>query len=113
MGAFAGAVHIGAHAIETDVHITKDDVVVLSHDATLKRCFGRPEKLIDVDWSYVSTLQTLAEPKQYMPRLIDLLEFLAMPEHGDVWLLLDIKVGAPWLRDSPETSRTIPVYERN
>lgn len=92
MGAFAGAVHIGAHAIETDVHLTKDDVVVLSHDATLKRCFGRPEKLLDVEWSLVRTLQTLAEPKQYMPRLMDLLFYLAQPGNEHVWLVLDIKM---------------------
>ena len=31
MGAFRGAVDVGAHALETDVHITKDNIVVLSH----------------------------------------------------------------------------------
>ena len=31
MGAFEGAVKVGAHALETDLHISKDDVVVLSH----------------------------------------------------------------------------------
>ena len=31
MGAFRGAVKANAHAIETDIHLTKDDVVVLSH----------------------------------------------------------------------------------
>lgn len=31
MGAFKGAVKAGAHAIETDLHITKDGVLVLSH----------------------------------------------------------------------------------
>ena len=31
MGAFQGAVKVGAHAIETDIHLTKDGVVVLSH----------------------------------------------------------------------------------
>jgi glycerophosphoryl diester phosphodiesterase len=31
MGAFEGAVKVGAHAIETDLHITSDGVVVLSH----------------------------------------------------------------------------------
>lgn len=31
MGAFVGAVEAGAHAIETDIHLSKDDVVVLSH----------------------------------------------------------------------------------
>ena len=31
MGAFKGAVEVGAHAIETDLHLSKDSVVVLSH----------------------------------------------------------------------------------
>jgi glycerophosphoryl diester phosphodiesterase len=31
MGAFKGAVEVGAHAIETDIHLSKDGVVVLSH----------------------------------------------------------------------------------
>lgn len=31
MGAFRGAVEVGAEAIETDIHLSKDGVVVLSH----------------------------------------------------------------------------------
>ena len=31
MEAFKGAVKVGAHAIETDIHLSKDGVVVLSH----------------------------------------------------------------------------------
>ena len=31
MGAFRGAVECGAHAIETDIHLTKDGEVVISH----------------------------------------------------------------------------------
>ncbi len=31
MGAFRGAAEVGAHAIETDIHLSKDGVVVLSH----------------------------------------------------------------------------------
>lgn len=31
MGAFEGAVEVGAHALETDLHLSKDDVVVISH----------------------------------------------------------------------------------
>lgn len=92
MGAFAGAIDIGAHAVETDVHITKDGVVVLSHDATLKRCFGRNEKIIECDWNFIAPLETIAEPKQRMPRLADLLEYLAVPEREDIWVLLDLKV---------------------
>lgn len=31
MGAFRGAVDVGAHGIETDVHLTRDNVVVIAH----------------------------------------------------------------------------------
>jgi glycerophosphoryl diester phosphodiesterase len=31
MGAFKGAVGVGSHAIETDIHLSKDGVVVISH----------------------------------------------------------------------------------
>lgn len=92
MGAFKGAVEVGAHAIETDLHITKDNVIVLSHDNTLKRCFDLPHNIIDCDWKYLSTLWTTREPKQRMPRLIDLLEYLARPGMEEKWTLLDIKV---------------------
>lgn len=31
LSAFKGAVQVGTHAIETDIHLSKDHVVVLSH----------------------------------------------------------------------------------
>ncbi|KAF2181903.1 tubulin-domain-containing protein [Zopfia rhizophila CBS 207.26] len=92
MGAFKGAVEVGAQAIETDIHLSKDGVVVLSHDKDLKRCFGRSEKLIDCDWEFLSKLRTLKEPHESMPRLTDLLEYLAQPGMEEIWLLLDIKL---------------------
>jgi len=100
MGAFKGAVTIGAHAIETDIHLSKDGVVVLSHDADLKRCFGKKDMIKDCDWSYLKTLRTLKEPHQPMPRLKDLLEYLASPEREHIWILLDIKVPWPRLTES-------------
>jgi len=92
MAAFKGAVKAGANALETDIHLSKDGVVVLSHDANLKRCFGKPEKLIDCEWDYLSTLRTVREPAEPMPRLRDLLEYLAEPGLEDIWVLLDIKL---------------------
>ncbi|MCJ1301886.1 hypothetical protein MMC08_004687 [Hypocenomyce scalaris] len=92
MGAFKGAVKVGTHAIETDIHLSKDDVVVLSHDATLKRCFGKDQKVLDCSWEYISKLRTLKEPHEPMPRLVELLEYLASPGLEHIWLLLDIKL---------------------
>lgn len=46
MGAFRGAVETGAHAIETDIHLSKDDEVVISHVGHLgSGCQG---KLVDL-----------------------------------------------------------------
>ena len=66
----------------------------LRQDASLKRCFGKDQRLADHDWEYVKTLRTKQAPHEPMPRLKDLLEYLAQPGREDVWVLLDIKVGA-------------------
>jgi hypothetical protein len=66
-------------------------------DRDLKRCFGRKEKLIDCDYDFLSKLRTLKEPHEPMPRLADLLEYLAQPGLEEIWVLLDIKVCAPHL----------------
>ncbi|KFY64419.1 hypothetical protein V497_01705 [Pseudogymnoascus sp. VKM F-4516 (FW-969)] len=88
MAAFEGVVKVGADAIETDVHLTKDGVV----DKTLKRCFGLDQNIIDCEWSYIKTLRTVAEPKQSMPRLLDLLNYVASPGLEHIWILLDLKM---------------------
>ncbi|KAK1253650.1 hypothetical protein MKX07_001727 [Trichoderma sp. CBMAI-0711] len=93
MAAFRKAVDVGAHALETDVHLSKDGVVVLSHDPSLKRCFGVDLLIKDCTWSYLSSLRTLQEPHEALPRLVDLLEYLVSgPETENIWILLDIKI---------------------
>lgn len=49
------------------------------------------KKLADCDWDYLSGLETVAEPKQPMARLADLLTYLARPGNEHVWVVLDIK----------------------
>jgi glycerophosphoryl diester phosphodiesterase len=46
--AFELAVELGADAIETDAHLTRDGQVVLSHDATGERMCGVPRRIEDV-----------------------------------------------------------------
>ncbi|KAF2426265.1 PLC-like phosphodiesterase [Tothia fuscella] len=91
MAAFIGAVNVGAHALETDLHLSSDGVVVLSHDANLRRCFGKEEKIIDCNWEFLSTLRT-TQTHEPMPRLLDLLQYLAEPGMENIWVLLDIKL---------------------
>ncbi|OTB09053.1 hypothetical protein M426DRAFT_29083, partial [Hypoxylon sp. CI-4A] len=91
MLAFRAAVEAGAHALETDLHLSRDGVVVLAHDGKLKRCFGVDSRVKDHDWDYLSTLRTVRKPEQAMPRLSDLLAYLNQPGLEHVWVVLDIK----------------------
>ena len=50
------------------------------------------KKIKDCDWEYLSGLETIREPKQGMPRLLDLLNWMAEPGNEKIWILLDIKV---------------------
>ncbi|KAH6696880.1 glycerophosphoryl diester phosphodiesterase family protein [Plectosphaerella plurivora] len=93
MLAFRSAVAVGAHALETDLHLSADGQVVLSHDQSLKRCYGIDTPVAKCDWSYLQTLRTLKAPHEPMPRLVDLLTWLAEPNSGrdKIWVLLDVK----------------------
>ncbi|KAF4999096.1 hypothetical protein FGRMN_2711 [Fusarium graminum] len=86
MAAFRGAVKTGAHAIETDIHLSSDGVAVLSHDPSLERCFGIDNLISECSWEYLSTLRTVAEPHEPLPRLKDFLEWLTQPELEKIWL---------------------------
>ncbi|KAL3953195.1 hypothetical protein ACCO45_013138 [Purpureocillium lilacinum] len=131
MAAFRAAARVGAHAIETDVHLSADGVAVISHDPTLKRCFGIDKKISDCDWAYLSTLRMLRDPTQRMIRFSDFLAWIAAGPgqgHGHagdgdekesddeaqtrakLWILLDIKTltedgGADRRRPAPAHAR--------
>ncbi|CRK30828.1 hypothetical protein BN1708_005269 [Verticillium longisporum] len=92
MAAFRAAVSVGTHAIETDIHLSADHEVVLSHDGNLKRCFGVDKPVSACPWSYLATLRSLRAPHEPMPRLVDLLRYLAEPGRDKIWILLDVKV---------------------
>lgn len=121
MAGFQAAVQVGAHALETDLHLSSDGVVVLTHvtslppppcltqwrslelvltagglscgqDGNLKRTFGVDRKVNEVDWEFISGLKSVREPHLGLPRLLDLLQWLAQPGREKTWVLLDIKV---------------------
>ncbi|KAI1492509.1 PLC-like phosphodiesterase [Biscogniauxia mediterranea] len=117
MLAFRRAVDVDAGAIETDLHLSRDGVVVLSHDADLGRCYGLPGvRVRDRDWAELAALRTARAPHEPMPRLRDLLAWLDEdPRAAGVGVLLDIKRhddAEELVRRTAETIASVPATQR-
>jgi glycerophosphoryl diester phosphodiesterase len=102
--AFARAVRLGYRYLETDVHATSDDVVVVFHDDTLDRMLGRPGRVRDVRWADLASLRVGGEAA--VPRLEEVLE--AWP---NVRLNIDIKAD-PAVDPTVDLVRRMNVTER-
>jgi glycerophosphoryl diester phosphodiesterase len=83
MAAFAHAVELGFRYVETDVHVTADDVLVAFHDEYLDRVTDRTGKIREIRWDEVSKARVRGEP---IPTLEELL--LTWP---DLRVNIDIK----------------------
>jgi len=87
LAAFSEAVAIGYHHLETDLHVTRDGVLVVAHDPVLTRVAGDPRAIADL------TVDELADVRvggrERVPRFEELIE--AFP---DARLTVDLKVDA-------------------
>ncbi|KAK9469540.1 PLC-like phosphodiesterase [Lipomyces arxii] len=94
VSAMTAAIENGADGVETDVHLSSDGAVVISHDPTAKRVFGSDATLIK-DRAYagdLENLRTTKPPYEKMPLLIDLLQlFVSNSIFEDKWLVIDVK----------------------
>src|SRR3954447_21188498 len=71
MTAFAAAVALGMTHVETDVHATRDGVVVAFHDAVLDRVSDGRGAIADLTWADLRTIRIGGS--EVVPRLADLL----------------------------------------
>lgn len=71
MVAFAAAVELGYRYVETDVHVTRDGVVVAFHDETLDRVTDREGPIPELTWAEVSRARIAGQ--EPVPRLDELL----------------------------------------
>lgn len=89
LAAFRTAVDLGYRYLETDVHATKDGVVVVLHDDRLDRVADDPlhrGAVADLTWDQLRAVRVGGEP---VARLEDLLE-----ELPDARVNIDLKAGA-------------------
>jgi glycerophosphoryl diester phosphodiesterase len=71
MTAFAAAVDLGMTHVETDVHATRDGVVVAFHDTVLDRVSDGRGAIADLTWADLRTIRVGGA--EVVPRLADLL----------------------------------------
>ncbi len=71
MAAFAAAVALGYRYVETDVHATRDGVLVAFHDEGLQRLSGRPEAIGELAWRDLETVRV--DGGHAIPRFEELL----------------------------------------
>ncbi|MEH6547485.1 MAG: glycerophosphodiester phosphodiesterase [Sneathiella sp.] len=71
MAAFQAAVSLGYRYIETDVHLTRDGVLIAFHDDRLDRVTEDKGKISQLDWPQI--MQARVSGREPIPRLIDIL----------------------------------------
>lgn len=76
------------YPIEFDIHLTKDNVLIVFHDDNLKRMTGKDINICDVNYNEIKNLYLL-KTKQKIPTLKEVLKLV----NGKV--LLDIEIKTP------------------
>ncbi len=98
LAAFEAALAAGADLIEADVRLSQDGVVVISHDADLRRLAGRGER---VDAMTAAELAAIRLPDGgAMTTLAPILDLVLDPGHRPARVVFDIKVAGPKMMET-------------
>lgn len=94
MSGIRSAIEKGVDVVEVDVALTKDEVVVLSHDDDLMRTAGVPDKIEDLTYSELSHIDIghLFDKSFTGERIPTLAEVLAVIKETDTKVIIDVKV---------------------
>lgn len=65
--AFRSAIRKGGDRIELDVQMSRDGVVVVTHDTSLKRCTGKNAKVYDLTFAEIEALDAAAGSAPALP----------------------------------------------
>ncbi|KAI3481498.1 hypothetical protein L1887_56045 [Cichorium endivia] len=94
IASFEKAILDGSEGLETDVHITTDNVIVMFHDPTLERTTNGKGLIYERPYygeDGIEQLRTLKQPAQQIPTFQQVCDLLMRPDCKHVKLNLDIK----------------------
>ncbi|KAF8969351.1 PLC-like phosphodiesterase [Flammula alnicola] len=95
LASFEAAMRDGAEGIESDVHVSADNVVIMFHDPALERTTDSNGQIRERTWHGEDGMQhvrTKKEPKQAIPTFAETVELLMRPENLHVKFNVDVKV---------------------
>ena len=90
MAAFREAITAGSDGIEFDVRLTRDGVPVIIHDSTLHRTTGLPQRVADLTWPELESLNV---------QVPNLEQLFTLFEQNDLGLYLEMKCDSPVERE--------------
>lgn len=102
--AFLEAVRKG-YAVELDVRLTKDEVPVVFHDATLLRMCGAEKKVSDCTWEELRAY-SLGSTQKHIPAFETVLKDIA----GKTPVLVEIKAEKAYKRTAEKTAEVLDGY---
>jgi glycerophosphoryl diester phosphodiesterase len=91
--AIRAAVEEGADALEVDLRLTSDGVLVLAHDADFRRCCGDPRRVGQLESSQLGALNVCAARPELAPEPPVMLDELASCWPLERALFLELKEG--------------------
>ncbi|EMD37157.1 hypothetical protein CERSUDRAFT_115072 [Gelatoporia subvermispora B] len=119
LASFEAAIRDGAEGIESDVHMSLDDVVIMFHDPSLDRTTNGTGFIREKLWygpEGMEQLRTTKEPRQSIPTFAETVALLMKPENLHVKLNVDVKVQSDPKRLFPLMHKIIsahPDWETN
>ncbi|EIM89051.1 PLC-like phosphodiesterase [Stereum hirsutum FP-91666 SS1] len=95
LASFEAAIRDGSEGIESDVHISLDDVIIMFHDPDLERTTNSTGKVKERKWfgpDGMEHVRTTKQPAQSIPTFPEVVSLLMKPENHHVKFNVDVKV---------------------
>jgi len=89
--ALCAVAHENIDGVETDVQLTKDNVVVIHHDESLGRIFEGKEKIRNMTYAQLNNRKCLVQGYEDL-RIPKLSEFLVYAKENQLFIHLEIKI---------------------
>jgi len=89
---FEAAIKDGAEGIESDVHVSADNVVLMFHDPSLERTTDGHGQIASLPYlGCIDAIRTIKEPHQKIPTFDETMEMLMLKENQHVVFNIDCK----------------------